>query len=322
MSRAGEFEIIARYFAPLAAAAPGALGLNDDAALVTPRDGFDLVVTNDALVEGVHFRADDPARDVARKALRVNLSDLAAMGAVPRVYNLALALAPRIDDVWLADFAAGLGDDQARFGVALIGGDTVATPGPVTIAVTAIGEVSAGKALTRSGARPGDRVFVSGTVGDAGAGLALLEGRASAPVPDRDSLVGRYRLPEPRSTLGPALVGLAHAAIDVSDGLLADLGHVCAVSGCAATLQLDAVPRSPAAGRCAGFAALDALSAGDDYELLFAAPPMASQAIAAAAARCGVAVTEIGRIAAGEGVHLVDAEGRPVAVGRTGYQHF
>jgi thiamine-monophosphate kinase len=156
MSRAGEFEIIARYFAPLAAAAPGALGLNDDAALVTPRDGFDLVVTNDALVEGVHFRADDPARDVARKALRVNLSDLAAMGAVPRVYNLALALAPRIDDVWLADFAAGLGDDQARFGVALIGGDTVATPGPVTIAVTAIGEVSAGKALTRSGAgRPG-----------------------------------------------------------------------------------------------------------------------------------------------------------------------
>ncbi len=322
MSVPGEFEIIARHFAPLAAGCAGALGLTDDAAVLAPRAGFDLVVTNDALVEGVHFRPDDPAGDVARKALRVNLSDLAAMGAAPRYYNLALALSARIDEAWLEGFAGALGEDQRRFGVTLVGGDTVSTPGPVTIAVTAFGEVAQGRALTRGGAQAGDRVFVSGTIGDAGAGLAVLTGRATAEAGDRDALVARYRVPEPRTGLGPALVGLATAAIDVSDGLIADLGHICAVSGCGAAIALDAVPLSAAAGRCAGYDRLDALAAGDDYELLFTAPQEAADRIAAVAERCGVGVTAIGSIEAGRGVRVLDAHGASVTVTRTGYRHF
>jgi thiamine-monophosphate kinase len=322
MSVAGEFEIIARYFAPLAAGYAGAFGLTDDAAVIAPRPGFAHVVTNDALVEGVHYRADDPPGDVARKALRVNLSDLAAMGAMPRYYNLALALSPRVDEAWLSACADALGEDQARFGVVLIGGDTVSTPGPVTIAVTAMGEVAEGQALTRGGARPGDRIFVSGSIGDAGAGLALLTGDPRAEPADREALIRRYRVPEPRTDLGPALVGLATAAIDVSDGLLADLGHVCDVSGCGATVALDAVPVSAAAGRCTGYGRLDAVAAGDDYELLFTAPETAAAHVAAAAEECGVAVTAIGSIEAGQGVRLVDSAGDPVAVTRTGYQHF
>ncbi|MEQ8700593.1 MAG: thiamine-phosphate kinase, partial [Bauldia litoralis] len=214
MALVGEFEIIARYFAPLAAGHAGAFGLSDDAAVVRPAEGCEFVVTNDALVERVHYRSDDPPRDIARKALRVNLSDLAAMGAVPRFYNLALALSPAIDEDWLAGFAGGLAEDQDRFGLCLIGGDTVSTPGPMMVAVTAMGEVPVGRALRRGGARDGDRIFVSGTIGDAGAGLGILAGRIAVGDADRARLVERYRVPSPRTALGPALVGLAHAAID------------------------------------------------------------------------------------------------------------
>lgn len=318
----GEFEIIARYFAPLAEGQAGSLGLADDAAVIGLAHGCEFVVTNDALVEGVHYRSDDPPGDVARKALRVNLSDLAAMGAVPRFYNLALALSSSVDEAWLGGFAEGLGDDQARFGIGLIGGDTVSTPGPVTIAITAIGEAPAGSALRRGGARVGDRIFVSGTIGDAGAGLGILSGAVSAGEADRDWLIARYRLPSPRTDLGPALVGLAHAAIDVSDGLLADLAHICKGSGRGATVEAAAVPLSPALTRCSGFGPADAFTAGDDYELLFTVPGSRASEVWAVAERVGVPVAEIGRIEAEGGVRLVDEKGETLEVGRSGFRHF
>jgi len=223
-----EFDLIARYFAPLAAGAPGALGLLDDAALVDVSPGHRLVVTVDAVVAGVHFLADDPPDLIARKALRVNLSDLAAMGARPLGYFLAAAFADQ-DEPWLAAFAAGLAEDQASFGVALMGGDTVATPGPLTLAITAIGEVRSGRELRRSAAKAGDLIFVTGTLGDGALGLAALRGALPAlSGAQRDFLARRYHLPEPRIDFGRALTeeGLALCGMDISDGLGADLGHI------------------------------------------------------------------------------------------------
>ncbi len=322
MALAGEFDIIARYFAPLAAGHAGAFGLSDDAAVVRPAEGCEIVVTNDALVEGVHYLGGDPPGDIARKALRVNLSDLAAMGAVPRFYNLALALSPAVDEDWLAGFAAGLGEDQGRYGLCLIGGDTVSTPGPVMIAITAMGEVPAGRALRRGGARDGDRIFVSGTIGDAGAGLGILAGKIAVGDADRARLVERYRVPSPRTALGPALVGLAHAAIDVSDGLLADLAHICEVSGRGATIEAAAMPVSETVGRCTGYGLADALSAGDDYELLFTVPRDRADEVHALADRVGVPVAEIGGIEPERGVRLVGKDGDLVEIERTGFRHF
>ena len=241
--RHGEFELIARYFAPLASSEAGAFGLLDDAAVIAHGPGREIVVTTDALVGGIHFIGDEPARDIARKALRVNLSDLAAMGAVPRAYSLALALPDDVGEAWVADFAAGLGDDQAVYEIGLIGGDTVATTGPPVVSITAYGECDAGRAVRRAGARPGDRLYLSGTVGDAAFGLRVLKGELV--VDGGEGLVARYRLPAPRSTLGPRLVGLATAMIDVSDGLVADLGHIAAASGVGAILRAGAVPLSP-----------------------------------------------------------------------------
>ena len=251
-TRRGEFDLIETYFKPLAKGAPGALGLADDAAVLTPTGGHDLVVTQDMLVEGVHFRDTDPAGRVAQKALRVNLSDLAAMGATPVAYLLSLALPAAVDDAWVAAAAAGLAADQAEFGVHLIGGDTVSTPGPLTLSITALGQTPNGLALRRSGARPGDLVMVSGMIGDACLGLDVLEGGdTTAPgapgAPGADYLVDRYQLPSPRLSLGLALRGLATAAIDISDGLVADLGHLCGASGVGAAVDLGRVPVSPAA---------------------------------------------------------------------------
>ncbi|MGH6719309.1 MAG: thiamine-phosphate kinase, partial [Alphaproteobacteria bacterium] len=243
-----EFEAIARLFAPLAAAEPGALGLADDAAVLAPPAGRHIVVTTDVIAAGVHFLADDPADLVARKLVRVNLSDLAAMGAEPWVYLLGLTLVRPVDRDWLAAFAAGLAVDQAAFGITLAGGDTTAHDGPTVLSLTALGTVAPGAALRRGTARDGDTVWVSGTLGDAALGLRVLRGEfPRLAAASRDHLAARYRLPTPRLDLGRGLVGLAHAALDVSDGLLADLGHICVASGLGASIQVDRLPLSPAA---------------------------------------------------------------------------
>jgi thiamine-monophosphate kinase len=325
----GEFGRIRRFFAPLAG--PGGLDLKDDAALVDCAPGHRLVVTVDAIVEGVHYLADDPADLVARKLLRVNLSDLAAMGARPLHYLLAAALPATLGDDWVARFAEGLAEDQRRFGVALLGGDSVATSGPAVLSLTAIGEVAIGAEIRRSGAKPGDRVWVSGTIGDAFLGLAVLRGGYPTLAPDdRAALIARFQLPEPRTELGPSLAGIAHAMCDVSDGLLADLGHICEASETGATVALAALPLSPAARLVAeGDPDLPArlAAAGDDYELLFTAPPEASEAIRRLAAQLGLPITAIGTIDQGagdkgDGVRLVDASGNTIPVATAGYRHF
>jgi thiamine-monophosphate kinase len=322
--RLGEFERIARFFAPLAV--PGALGLLDDVALIDGPPGEQYVLKTDAIVEGVHFLSDDPPMQVAQKLLRVNLSDLAAKGATPFGYLLTTALPRHCDEDWLAAFAAGLAADQATYGIGLLGGDTVATPGPVTLSATAIGRVAAGRAVLRSGARAGDLVFVSGTLGDAALGLDAVRGGLPSLAPEALAyLADRYRLPQPRSLLGPRLIGQAHAMMDVSDGLVADLGHLCKASAVGAVVEAARLPLSPAA-RSAVEAApgllAKALSGGDDYELLFTAAADAAPAIAAIAGEVGVPVTCIGRIEGGEGVRVLDGEGAPMTVKDPGYRHF
>jgi thiamine-monophosphate kinase len=320
----GEFGRIKRFFAPLAG--PGGLWLLDDAALVACAAGRRLVVTVDAIVAGVHYLPDDPPDLVARKLLRTNLSDLAAMGARPLHYLLATALPASVADSWVARFAEGLGEDQRRFGVDLLGGDSVGTSGPAVLSLTAIGDVAEGAEIRRSGARPGDRVWVSGTIGDAALGLGVLRGEHEMlSAAHRDFLAARFRVPEPRIELGQRLVGIAHAMADVSDGLLADLGHICEASKVAATLEAELLPLSPAAeavaAKASGMRAALA-GAGDDYELLFAAPPEADQQICRLAAETGVPIARIGRIEAGEGVRLVDATGGIVTPQSVGYRHF
>ena len=322
----GEFDLIARFFAPLSRAAPGAFALGNDGALLTPPAGASLVVTKDLMVAGVHYPDGEEPAILARRLLRVNLSDLAAMGAAATAYALGLALPADVDDAWVEAFAAGLARDQDAFGVALIGGDTVATKGPAVLSLTAFGTVAGDACLTRSGAGEGDDIYVSGTIGDATLGLkAVRGGLADLPPEDRAALTRRFRLPEPRLALGTALVGVATCAIDVSDGLMADLGHICAESGVAARVAADAVPLSDPARRAlaGGEAAIaDLVTGGDDYELLFCAPPSTRNTIEALGRALGVAVTRIGTTAAGQGVTVVDAEGQPLALGRTGYRHF
>jgi thiamine-monophosphate kinase len=320
----GEFERIRRYFAPLAG--PGGLGLLDDAALVECRAGYRLVMTADAIVAGVHFLQDDPPDLVGKKLLRVNLSDLAAMGARPLYYLLTTALPTSLGTDWLAAFVRGLGEDQRLYGVELLGGDSVSTTGPVALSLTAIGEVAAGAEIRRGGARAGDDIWVSGTIGDAFLGLGVLHGEyAGLADSHRTALMRRFQVPEPRVTLGPALSGLAHAMIDVSDGLLADLGHICETSEVAAVVELAAMPLSEMARAATALepAVIPLLaSGGDDYELLFTAPATAASAVRALGAAPAVAVTRIGWVETGEGVRLVDPAGSEIAVERAGYRHF
>jgi len=319
-----EFERIARFFAPLAG--PGALGLLDDVALIDGPPGTQLVLTTDAIVAGIDYLPDDPPELVARKLLRVNLSDLAAKGATPLGYLLTTILPPACGERWLAGFAAGLADDQAEFAIALLGGDSSATAGPATLSLTAIGTVAAGQAILRRGAREGDLIYVSGTIGDAALGLralrGVLAGLASA---EHGFLADRYRLPRPRLALGKHLVGIAHAMLDVSDGLVGDLGHLCAVSGVAAVLDATLVPLSPAARTAlthdTTLRSL-VLGGGDDYELVFAAPPAAETAIGALARSLALPITMIGHVTAGSGVQVVDESGRRIDLGGTGYRHF
>jgi thiamine-monophosphate kinase len=322
----GEFGRIRKFFAPLAG--PGGLDLTDDAALFDCPPGKRLVATVDQAVEGVHYLPDDPPQLVAKKLLRRNLSDLAAMGAVARYYLVTSALPKTRSDDWVRRFAEGLGEDQTRYGLALLGGDSTSTPGPAVLTLTAIGEIDAGKEIRRSAAQPGDRVWVSGTIGDAFLGLKVLRGDddlAGLGPAHAEALRTRYQLPEPRTELGPRLVGIAHAMIDVSDGLVADLGHICGISGVGGEIALAQMPLSPAAQAVVtGDAAIPAQLAtgGDDYELLFAAPPDADAKIAALAAELGVAITEIGTIEAGSGVRLLDTAGRDIPIAAGGWRHF
>ena len=319
----GEFGRIARFLAPLAAGAPGALGLTDDAALIELAPSERLVVTADAIVEGVHFLPGDAPDLVARKLLRCNLSDLAAMAAVPVSYVMTMALPVRCDDLWVERFAAGLAADQAEFGISLLGGDSVSTPGPITLSITAFGRVAAGGEVRRSGARPGDIVYVSGTIGDGALGLLAATGRLVGLDPaERDYLADRYRLPRPRVTLGPLLSGVASAMMDISDGLVGDLDHLAAASGVAAVIDATRLPLSTAAASVMA-EAVDhletVLTGGDDYELLFTAAPDAD--IAGLAAGVGVPVTAIGRIEAGAGVQVLDRDGGPLPLTRRGFRH-
>ena len=319
-----EFDIIARYFAPLATA-PGAFRLGDDAAVIPPRPGFDLVVTTDQIAEGTDFFKQDSPATVAKKALRVNLSDLAAKGAVPLGYLLTMALpADRTED-WLAEFAGGLAEDQGHFGVSLLGGDMAATKGPLSIGVTAFGHVPEGMMLRRDGARVGDTVFVTGTIGDSGGGLALLLGEiAPAGTTEGNQLVERYRLPQPPVSFGPSLRGLATATIDVSDGLIADLGHIASASKVGIALDAQSVPRSQALRALWGEGPetiVRAATAGDDYQIAFTADPVHQNTIRQLATVAGIAVTPIGRVVAGESVALIH-DGQALAMSKPGYRHF
>ena len=317
----GEFEFIAKYLRPLSTGFSGALNLTDDAALLEPTEGMQQVLAKDALVEGVHFFAHDPAEQVAQKLLRVNVSDMAAMGATPKGYLLALMRPQNLSQEWLARFSRGLAEDQATFGLVLMGGDTVVTTGPLSFSVTMLGEVPRGQALRRDGARPGDDIYVSGMLGDAALGLAVLQGRLSAPMTASNYLIERYRLPRPRVGLGEALRGVAHAAIDISDGLVADLKHVLTASGVGAEIGTHRIPLSKAAANQRG--ALEAaLTGGDDYELLFTAHPEQRPAIQAISQQQNVALTSIGRIEHAGGLNITDEHGHPVTVEGGGWQHF
>ena len=328
--RPSEFDLIARHFAPLTQGFPGACGLRDDAAVISPAPGNELVVKTDVVVGSVDFLPDTPPGLVARKALRVNFSDLAAKGAVPRAYLLDLLLPPSFEEAWVAGFAAGLAEDQAEYGVHLIGGDTSSTPGPVVVAVTAFGEAPFGRLVRRGGARPGDSVCVTGSIGDAALGLDVQRGTLAPPDAGTASfLLDRLRLPRPRVALGPALIGLANASIDVSDGLVADLRHLCEASGLAAIIEARAVPLSEAARAAIGADAgrlRRALTGGDDYEIVFTAPPAALPRIGELSRASGVPVTAIGRIVeAAPGAPLVrvlDERGQPMRFASEGWTHF
>jgi len=316
----GEFALIDELLKPLAAGFPGALGLTDDAALVDVPAGRSLVIAKDALVAGVHFFADDPADAVAQKLLRVNLSDLAAMGAAPLAYLTVIAKPGDLADTWLEGFARGLGRDQAQFGLSLIGGDIVSTPGPLVLSCTILGLVEQGRALRRSTAMPGDVIWVSGTLGDAALGLRVLKGLA-ATEDEAFYLIERYRRPEPRLALGQRLIGLAHAAIDVSDGLLADLGHILEESKVGGRLEAALLPVSAVAHGLPGWLEA-ALGGGDDYELVFTAPQAATPPIERVGRELGLELAAIGRIVQGSGLEVVDATGAPLAVEGHGWRHF
>ena len=310
----GEFERIARFFAPLASAE--GLGLTDDAAIFVPPEGTDIVITVDQMVESIHFLAADPANSVARKLLRRNLSDIAAMGATPLHYLLTTALRTETPESWLACFAAGLEEDQRLFNISLIGGDSTSTIGPISLSVTMFGTVARGAAWRRRGARIGDAVFVTGTIGDAALGLAAAHGK----VPDPNGFLAERRLlPEPR--LGLHIHHLVHACIDVSDGLIQDLGHICRQSECGALIEAAAVPQSEAARRAGDHWLSTRLTGGDDYELLFAAPAEVEIMLRAAAAP--VSITRIGYFVEGPpDVVVLDNAGNPLPITRGGWSHF
>jgi len=324
----GEERLIARYFRPLATV-PNAFGLGDDAAVLTPPSGCDLVVTTDGVIAGVHFLPADPPQSIARKALRMNLSDLAAKGATPAGFLLSIALPTNTPESWIAAFAEGLGQDISQYGCPLLGGDTDRTPGPLSVSITAFGTLPHGAMVRRATAKPGDVIAVTGTIGDAALGVLLHRDanlakswRLSSAAADH--LRGRYLLPQPRNVLAEALRQHASAAMDVSDGLVGDLAKLCRASGVAAETDVEAIPLSDAAR-----AALSAdaklieriLSGGDDYEILLTLPPAKLSAFRAAAENVGLSVAKIGQIMSGQGVRCL-REGKIVSLPQASYSHF
>ena len=324
----GEDRLIAQYFRPLARH-PGALGLADDAAVLTPPAGCDLVLTTDGIIAGVHVVPDAPADAIARRALRVNLSDLAAKGAKPVGFLLAVALPAGTSEEWMAAFTRGLDDDAEQYACPLLGGDTDRTPGPLSVSITAFGTLPTGTMVRRNGARAGDALFVTGTVGDAALGLQLRKAPKqgdSLTTAQRDYLLTRYLLPEPRNALAETLRVHASAALDISDGLVGDLAKLCRASG--VSTQID-VARVPLADAARALIAAEppllehALTGGDDYEILTAVPAGKVEGFRAGARAAGVAVAEIGRLEAGEAPPQFIGPGRrALAFERPSYSHF
>jgi thiamine-monophosphate kinase len=325
----GEDSLIERFFRPLVRD-PGAFGLRDDAAAITPPAGMDLVLTTDAVIEGVHFFPGDPAEAIAKKALRANLSDLAAKGAEPRGFLLTLAMPKSIDEEWIAAFADGLAGDIETYNCPLLGGDTDSTPGLLSISITAFGTVPQGKIVRRAGAKAADAIVVSGSIGDAALGLALrrdkeLSKRAKLSTAEEAHLLERYLVPQPRTALATALRAYAHAAMDISDGLAGDLAKLAAVSGVSAKIEAARLPLSPAARKlldhdpklietiCTG---------GDDYEILAAVPREGLSAFQKQAKESGIQLTEIGVIGSGEGVEIKGRDGQPLRFKRPSFSHF
>jgi thiamine-monophosphate kinase len=322
-----EFAWIAQGLAPLAEGAPEAFGLIDDAAAIPSRPGFDLIVSKDAIVEGVHFLSNDPPELVARKLLRVNLSDLAAKGADPYGYFLAVAWPANYGWTEREAFARGLAEDQARFGLKLFGGDTVSTPGPLTASLTILGWTPAGRMVRRAGAKPGDLILVSGTIGDGGLGLLSAKGLSVRnSYLEAEWLADRYRLPQPRLGLRDALRDHAHAAMDVSDGLVADAAKLAAASGVGLEIDLDRMPLSePAAAWLAGApdrtaALVELATGGDDYEIVCAVSVDEAPALLAAAVVGGIALAPVGQVTEGAGVRVI-VDGHEAEVARAGYVH-
>jgi thiamine-monophosphate kinase len=326
----GEERLIARYFRPLAKH-PGAFGLLDDAAAVVPPKGCDLVLTTDGLISGVHFFPDDPAHTVAKKALRVNLSDLAAKGAAPLGFLLALALPRNTDASWLKRFTRGLKEDAAAFVFPLLGGDTDRTPGPLSISVVAVGAVPHGQIIRRSGARTGHAVVVTGSVGDSALGLMLrrapgLAKRWGLSSRHREYLADRYLLPQPRTAIAAVLRRHAAASMDISDGLVGDLTKLCRTSKVAAEIEIERVPLSDAARAALGSEPSlmeTLLTGGDDYEVLATMPGTELAAFRRAALKHGIAVTQIGKVVAGAGeARFMDTQKTQIAFARPAYSHF
>jgi thiamine-monophosphate kinase len=324
----GEERLIGRYFRPLATV-PGAFGLGDDAAVLTPPAGCDLVLTADGVIAGVHFLRDDPPGSIARKALRMNLSDLAAKGAAPVGFLLSIALPASTDEAWIAGFASGLAEDIKHYGCPLLGGDTDRTPGPLSVSIAAFGTVPQGAMVRRTTARPGDIVSVTGTIGDAALGVMLHRDASVAErwrlsAAFRSTLRDRYLLPQPRDALAQALRDHASAAMDVSDGLAGDLAKLCRASGVAAEIDVAAVPLSEAA-RAALAAdsglAEPILTGGDDYEILSTVPPAKFADFCAAARKVDIAVSKIGEIGGGQGVRF-RRDGKVLSFARPAYTHF
>lgn len=325
----GEDSLIERFFRPLVRD-PGAFDLRDDAAAITPPPGCDLVLTTDAVIEGVHFFSGDPADTIAKKALRANLSDLAAKGAEPLGFLLTLALPKTIDEEWIAAFADGLAADIKTYGCALLGGDTDSTPGLLSVSITAFGQVPHGKMVRRAGAKAGDAIVVSGTLGDAALGLALrrdpeLAKRAKLTATEQAHLLERYLIPEPRVALATALRAHAHAAMDISDGLAGDLAKLAAASGVSAKVETSKLPLSPAARKLLEHdpKLIEAIcTGGDDYEILTAVPREALGSFRQAAKESGSTLTEIGDIESGEGAEITGAGGKRLRFERPSFSHF
>jgi len=322
----GEFEIIKTYFSPLSRSEKGAFNLTDDAAVIEIPDGKSMVVTTDTLVEGVHFLSEDLPENIAKKLLRVSLSDLAAMGSVPAYYNLSIATKLATTSEWFKAFSEGLLADQIQFGVTLIGGDTVATSGPLTLSLTAMGFVKKGKAISRSGAKLGDDIWVSGLIGDAALGLRAAKGKLiSISEENKNYLISKYTQPIPQTLLGPKLSGHVNSAIDVSDGLIGDLDHICETSKLGANIQITDIPISRAASIIVTEKPhyLDLiLSGGDDFELLFTADKSFRTVAKSLTKMLDVSLTKIGVMVSRRSIEIFDENGNKYFIQNNGYTHF